>query len=1274
MTSNHRNRHRTDLVRGSARLDERASLTRTLLACTALVSALLVSTALPVWAAGGAGGSAGVDSGGTGGSAGGFSGTAGGGLFGTPGATGGNDAADVPAGGPGGGGGGGGGFNGNGAGAASISNSGNLAGTNGGNGGAGPSAGAGGGGGGGEGGFGAIVTGNGSSSSNSGTISGGTGGNGGASGSTAGNFGGNGGDGGIGLIFTGTSATFTNTGTVSGGKGGAGGAAVGGGSAGTAGAGGAGIVGSSLTIINGGTISGGFSGDNATRANAITFTGGTNILELQSGSIIAGNVVDTTGNGTLRLGGSVSSAFDASTIGPAAQYRGFATFIKTGTSTWTLGGTTTALTPWTVNQGTLAITSDGSLGNVAGALTLDGGTLQIANTLTMNRNIVLGAGNGTLFTVGTTGTLAGTISGSGNLTKAGVGTIAITGTSNYTGTTTISLGTLQAGSATAFSSASAYTIASGAVLDLNGFNETVASVAGAGNITLGAGTLTTGGDNTSTTLSGHISGTGGLTKGGTGTFTLSGTTSYSGATNVNTGVLQAGAAGVLSSSSAFTVAGGATLDLNNFSQSIGSLAGAGNVTLGSGTLTTGGDNTSTTFSGTLTGTGGLVKQGTGIFTVSSANAYTGPTSVNAGTFQAGNTNVFATGSAFTVASGATLDLNSFDQSIASLAGAGTVNLGSARLTAGADNTSTTFSGDINGTGGLTKTGTGTLTLSGPSTYSGNTSLDNGTLLVNGSIASSSVTVNSGATLGGNGTVGPATIASGGTLAPGSTGAVATINVNGTFTLNPGSVYAVDVTPAAADKTVATGTASLAGTAQVNFQGGSYAPKSYTIVTSAGLGGTTFDAVTLTGTPSGFSADVAYTTTDALLNLTATLGKGQGLDRNQQVVANAMNSFFNGGGSLPPDFLAIYGQSGSDLQDSLTRLSGEPVTAAQQGAFQMMNRFLGVMLDPFVGRLDGARYGGGALGFASERADAVPSEIALGYSARKRASHALAQAASNFGQRWSVWGAGFGGVNETRGDSGAGSHDTSVSTYGIAVGADYQFTPDALAGLSVSGGGTRFDVTPHYGGGSSDAFQIGAYGVGRSGPLYVAASTAFANHWMQTERFGPGGDRLAGNFTAQSFGARVETGYRLEKAFGTISPYIAAQAASFFAPGYSETDRDRGPFALTYNSRDAHDIRSELGARLQSASMLANGEQLVMHGRLAWAHDWISDPSVQANFQALPGASVTVTGAAPATDSALASAGFEVRMPSGISFFTKFDGEFASRSVTYGGTGTLRYRW
>ena len=74
------------------------------------------------------------------------------------------------------------------------------------------------------------------------------------------------------------------------------------------------------------------------------------------------------------------------------------------------------------------------------------------------------------------------------------------------------------------------------------------------------------------------------------------------------------------------------------------------------------------------------------------------------------------------------------------------------------------------------------------------------------------------------------------------------------------------------------------------------------------------------------------------------------------------------------------------------------------------------------------------------------------------------------------------------------------------------------------------------------------------------------------------------------------------------------------------------------------------------------------------HDWVSDPMLAPEFQALPGASFIVNGATQAKNSALASAGTELRLANGIALLAKFDGEFASHSSTYAGTGTVRYTW
>ena len=88
----------------------------------------------------------------------------------------------------------------------------------------------------------------------------------------------------------------------------------------------------------------------------------------------------------------------------------------------------------------------------------------------------------------------------------------------------------------------------------------------------------------------------------------------------------------------------------------------------------------------------------------------------------------------------------------------------------------------------------------------------------------------------------------------------------------------------------------------------------------------------------------------------------------------------------------------------------------------------------------------------------------------------------------------------------------------------------------------------------------------------------------------------------------------------------------------------------------------------------NGKTLGLHGRVAWAHDFSSAPSVVANYQSLPGAPFTVTGAAQASDTLLVSAGADIGLVNGLSIGGAFDGAFADGSQSYGGRARVRYSW
>jgi len=148
---------------------------------------------------------------------------------------------------------------------------------------------------------------------------------------------------------------------------------------------------------------------------------------------------------------------------------------------------------------------------------------------------------------------------------------------------------------------------------------------------------------------------------------------------------------------------------------------------------------STTAGGKISGATGLSKSGAGILNVTTANDYTGDTTISAGTLQLGAANVIPGGAGKgNVSVAGTLDLNTFSETVNGLSGSGTVDTlegGSPTFTVGNNDQTSTFSGTIKNTTGtlkLIKTGAGTLTLSGTNTYSGSTTISGGSISVSSS--------------------------------------------------------------------------------------------------------------------------------------------------------------------------------------------------------------------------------------------------------------------------------------------------------------------------------------------------------------------------------------------------------------------------------------------------------------------------------------------------------------------------------------------------------------
>ncbi|HEY1980686.1 MAG TPA: autotransporter outer membrane beta-barrel domain-containing protein, partial [Xanthobacteraceae bacterium] len=671
----------------------------------------------------------------------------------------------------------------------------------------------------------------------------------------------------------------------------------------------------------------------------------------------------------------------------------------------------------------------------------------------------------------------------------------------------------------------------------------------------------------------------------------------------------------------------------------------------------------------------------GVVTLTNTDRYSGTTTINSGATLALSGSGSISDSSIVTANGI-FDISSLHTTtatITTLSGTGTVALGNQTLTL--SNASGTFGGSITDGGinggihGSLAITAGTEVLTGTSSYTGTTAINGGTLEIDGSIATSSLTsINATGLLDGTGTLGNTSV-SGGVFAPGNGTAGSTQTVNGVLGFSSGGIYRVFLNPTSSSMSTVTGTATLTGgTVNAQFAAGSYVKHDYEILAAAALVGT-FNPIVIGTPPAGFSAslDYTHTTNEVFLDLTSALSGATGLNGNQQNVANGLDNFFNNGGVLPPNFASIFGLTGPQLSQALSQLDGEAATGAEHGAFQLMTDFLDLMLDPWTGGSGGIG-GGGATGFAPEQQSNLPPDVALAYARALKQPAPSQQQPQNFEQRWSAWGSGFGGSSTAEGNAAVGSNTVTASTYGYAAGMDYHVTPNTVYGFALAGGGTNWSLAQNLGTGRSDAFQAGVHGTTQFGPAYVSAALAFANHWFTTNRIAPVGDELRAKFEGQSYAARVEAGYRYAVLpLVGVTPYAALQAQDFHTPSYSETDLSGGGFGLSYNAMNATDTRSELGARFDDLTMFG-AMPLVLRARLAWAHDWVSNPSLGAVFQALPGSNFTVNGAAVPHDSALTTAAAELHLNANWTMMAKFDGEFASTSQIYAGTGTLRYSW
>jgi uncharacterized protein with beta-barrel porin domain len=1048
-----------------------------------------------------------------------------------------------------------------------------------------------------------------------------------------------GGDGGWGI--NGLTLTITNSGgVIAGGDGGNGRGAGGGGHGNHA------IYGFGNTVINsdGARISGGDggSGEGGGGHGGAAIRGVNRLITNGGGSIIeGGDGGDSTGTGT---GGAGGEGIDG----------GVAEITNAGTIRGGAGGSS--------GPADSAILSPGAVGG-AGGVGITAGSVTITNTGAILGGAGGAGGNGNNDCGGCGG-------GRGDGGAGGAGGTGITGSD----LTIINSGAISAGSG-----------GSGGIGDLPGQSGTdgnaIAFTGGSNSLQLNTGgtitgnvvvirgtaTLTLGGEGTATFDVSQIGGRGqyqgfsnAFTKTGTGVWTFTNTTAQATAWTVTGGLINF-ASGDAFGTGPVTLNGGGLQWADGTSTDIsGRLA-----PIGSNGATFDTRANTVTFGSALTGVagdGGITKTGSGTLTLAGANAYTGTTTVDAGTLALTGSGSIATSSGVNLAAaGARFDIAGIDsdatiQDLTGVAGT-TVNLGARVLTLGTSN-STVFAGTITGTARFIKQGSGTLTLTGDSTIGG-IALVGGQLTVMGSVTGGVVAMG-GTTLAGSGTI---------------TGGVVTLgNIQPTFGtmhidrgyVQTGGTYTVGVTAAGTSDLISiTGAAVIANSTVVVLAApGTYQRQTrYTILTATGGINGHYDGVTsnlafLTPSLSSDGSSVFLT-----LLQTANAFETGGQTPNQKAVGRALDT---ANSSATGDFAsvlnALYGLDTMQGAKALDALSGQNYAGFSSLLVQTMQLFMKSF--QFHAGFDGS--GGGA---------GLPGSS---YQALRTGGGGACEQACDVEPLWGAWGGGTGAFGTIAGTPNANGFTYSLG--GFIAGLDRRFAPNFRAGVAAGFNAASLYPQGSPGNGTSNTLQIALYGAFNEGPLYLDALAGYghSDNRMSRPITIPGlNQRIAqGHTTANTFFGQLETGYKMTVAprfGGSITPFARLQASTSTQAGFTETGADS--LNLIIAQQTTNSLRMVLGAQLGAEIDTPWDDDLDLAFSLGWSHEYadLSRP-VTAAFAGAPVVGFTTFGAEAPRDGVVLGLGADTEIAEQTTVYLRYDGDLAGASTNHVLNAGVRMTW
>ncbi|TWC22956.1 MULTISPECIES: autotransporter serine protease [unclassified Pseudomonas] len=485
--------------------------------------------------------------------------------------------------------------------------------------------------------------------------------------------------------------------------------------------------------------------------------------------------------------------------------------------------------------------------------------------------------------------------------------------------------------------------------------------------------------------------------------------------------------------------------------------------------------------------------------------------------------------------------------------------------------------DIAGHGGLTKEGIGTLVLTGDNTYSGPTLVNEGRLAINGSLASA-VTVNDGGVVGGNGRIASLIANQGGNVAPGNS--IGTLQVAGDVTFQPGSAYAVEVSPTASDLIIAGGKATVDGaTVALSLE------NSPTLLAASGVNnllGRQLDILQAAGGIEGRFSEVlpnyaflggnlAYSASGVQLTVArnAASFSSLGLTPNQRSVASAAEQL----------------GAGNALYETLLLSSS---TAVAQQAFQQLSG----EIHPAVGTL--------LINHSRYLRDAVGDRLR---------QDALYDANTPTDADSNLWVKALGAWGKS--DGGHDNANSNSSIGGLLIGGDGLISEGTRLGFvtgysdsSLSmGDGTHSSA-------EVDSYHLGAYLGHEIDALRLSVGGAYSWHRIDVKRelqWAEVSGREKTKRDARTGQVFTEAAYRLD-----LQPMVLEPFANLaYVHLDSDSFHEKGDSAALHGGDDRRDaLLSTLGVRASHSLALSRTQQLQLSGSLGWQHNLSNTRSEQ----------------------------------------------------------------